>query len=170
MATNRLYRSRTDRMIAGVCGGLGEYFGVDSTLVRLFFVLAAIFTGGLMILIYVLMWVIVPEQPFGLFETSSDPVAGASEPNPAEPSSGGETFARTGFGGGFSRSAKFAGMPTEERIQRRRQWFGWALVAFGLLVLMSNLNLLGWLNLHTTWPLFLIAAGFLLLLRQRYQG
>lgn len=41
----RLYRSRTDRMIGGVCGGLGEYLGVDSTLVRLFFVLLGLANG-----------------------------------------------------------------------------------------------------------------------------
>lgn len=58
----KLYRSRTDRKIAGVCGGLGEYFGIDSTFVRLFFVLA-FFLGGASVLAYVVMWIIMPEQP-----------------------------------------------------------------------------------------------------------
>ncbi len=58
----KLYRSRTDRKIAGVCGGLGEFFGIDSTFVRLFFILL-FFLGGASVLAYVVLWLIVPEQP-----------------------------------------------------------------------------------------------------------
>jgi phage shock protein C len=58
----RLYRSRKDRMIAGVCGGLGEYFGIDPTLVRLLFVFAALFYGP-GILAYLILMLVVPEEP-----------------------------------------------------------------------------------------------------------
>ena len=58
----RLYRSREDRMIAGVCGGLGEYFGIDPTLVRLLFVFAALFYGP-GILVYLILMLVVPEEP-----------------------------------------------------------------------------------------------------------
>jgi phage shock protein C len=58
----KLYRSRTDRMIAGVCGGLSKRFGIDSTWVRLLFVLF-FFAGGSALLIYLVMWFIVPEDP-----------------------------------------------------------------------------------------------------------
>jgi len=58
----RLYRSRRERMIAGVCGGIGEYVGLDPTLVRLLFVLLAI-TGGSGLLVYLIMMVIIPEEP-----------------------------------------------------------------------------------------------------------
>ena len=65
MATKRLYRSRTDRMVAGVAGGLGEYFGVDPTLVRLGWVLLLI-PGGLPgLLPYLLCWMIIPREPVG---------------------------------------------------------------------------------------------------------
>ena len=57
----RLYRSRDERMIAGVCGGLGEYFGIDPTLVRLIFVLGAITTVSGLFWIYVILMIIVPE-------------------------------------------------------------------------------------------------------------
>ncbi|MEQ9618161.1 MAG: PspC domain-containing protein [Deltaproteobacteria bacterium] len=57
----KLYRSRTDRMIAGICGGLGEMFSIDSTLIRLIFALIALFTAGTAILVYVLGWIIIPE-------------------------------------------------------------------------------------------------------------
>ena len=65
MAENvkKLYRSTSDRMIAGICGGLGEYFGIDSTLVRLVFVIGAIFTGSALFWAYIIMLIVVPEQP-----------------------------------------------------------------------------------------------------------
>jgi phage shock protein C len=58
----KLYRSQKDRMLAGICGGLGEYFGVDSTIVRLITV-AAILSLGAGILFYIIAWVIVPLEP-----------------------------------------------------------------------------------------------------------
>jgi phage shock protein C len=61
----KLYRSRTDRMIAGVCGGIAEYFNIDATLVRIIaFVL--LLPGGLPgLLPYAILWFIVPEKPAG---------------------------------------------------------------------------------------------------------
>ncbi len=55
----KLYRSRKDRMIAGVCGGLAEYFQIDSTWVRLIFLLFLLF-GGTALLVYIVMWAVVP--------------------------------------------------------------------------------------------------------------
>ena len=169
MTTNHLFRSRTDRMCAGVCGGLGQYFGVDATLVRLFFVIATILTGGLVILVYLVMWIVVPELPFGMSEgsgTEASGMAGGMGAESGESSFGTGTPPQTGFAGGFTGS-KFSGSPSYDQVHHRRQWIGWALVALGALVLMANLHLLSWLNLHVTWPIFLILAGLLLLLRQR---
>lgn len=58
----RLYRSRSDRMIAGVAGGLGEYLGIDATIIRLLFVLT-FFGAGSGVLIYLVMLLVVPEEP-----------------------------------------------------------------------------------------------------------
>lgn len=60
--SKRLYRSRTERMIGGVCGGLGEYFNIDPTLVRLLFVVFAL-TGGSGLLAYLIFLIVVPEEP-----------------------------------------------------------------------------------------------------------
>lgn len=57
----KLYRSRTDYMIGGVCGGLAEYLGIDSTVVRIIMALAT-FVGGMSLLVYLLMWLIIPEE------------------------------------------------------------------------------------------------------------
>ena len=59
----RLYRSRTDRMIGGVCGGIAEYSNLDPTLVRVLFILLAFITGGATLLAYPILWIVVPEQP-----------------------------------------------------------------------------------------------------------
>lgn len=58
-----LYRSSTNRKLGGVCGGLGEYFNVDPTLLRLLYILVVLFSAGLGIIAYLLMWVIMPEKP-----------------------------------------------------------------------------------------------------------
>jgi phage shock protein C len=60
--SEKLYRSRTNRQVAGVCGGLAERFNVDATLVRVLFVLLAIF-GFAGVILYIAMWIIVPEEP-----------------------------------------------------------------------------------------------------------
>jgi phage shock protein C len=59
----RLYRSVTDRKIAGVCGGLAEYFDIDPVVVRLIAVVLLLPGGFPGLLPYIVMWVIVPEAP-----------------------------------------------------------------------------------------------------------
>lgn len=62
METKRLYRSRTDTLLGGVCAGLAKYFNLDPTVVRLIFVLLFILAGqGL--LIYLILWLVVPLEP-----------------------------------------------------------------------------------------------------------
>ena len=61
---SKLYRSRNERMIAGVCGGMAIHFRVDPTWVRLLFVLF-FFVGGSALLIYLILWAIVPLEPQG---------------------------------------------------------------------------------------------------------
>lgn len=69
--TKRLYRSRSDRMIAGVCAGMGKYLGLDATVIRLLFALLAIFTGVVPgLILYLIMMFIVPDEPL---ETPLDP-------------------------------------------------------------------------------------------------
>ncbi|PKP21923.1 MAG: PspC family transcriptional regulator [Bacteroidetes bacterium HGW-Bacteroidetes-20] len=61
MSYKRFLRSKTDRKIAGVCGGIAEYFNIDSTLIRVLFAIAVIMGGG-GILIYLITWILTPEQ------------------------------------------------------------------------------------------------------------
>jgi phage shock protein C len=71
-AGKRLLRSATDRKIAGVCGGFAEYFGLDSTLVRLAAVILAIYPGVIVcgVLAYIIGWLVIPSAPAATFEPS----------------------------------------------------------------------------------------------------
>jgi len=60
--TKKLYRSRSDRRLAGVCGGLATYFNIDATLIRLLFVLGLLFVGGTL-LAYIILMIVIPEEP-----------------------------------------------------------------------------------------------------------
>jgi phage shock protein PspC (stress-responsive transcriptional regulator) len=63
LGTKELYRSRTNRMLGGVAGGIAEYFGVDPTIVRLGFVVALVFGHVLTLVLYGAACLIIPKQP-----------------------------------------------------------------------------------------------------------
>src|SRR5919108_4897150 len=75
---DRLYRSRRDRMIAGVAGGLAEMWDADPSLVRIIWALLVVFTGGIALLVYIVMAIVVPEEDevFGPGGAPSRPMAG----------------------------------------------------------------------------------------------
>jgi phage shock protein C len=60
--SKQLYRSRTNRKIAGVCGGLGDHFDMDPIFIRAGFVVS-LFFGGLGFVLYIVLWLLMPEQP-----------------------------------------------------------------------------------------------------------
>ncbi len=60
-SARRLYRSRRDRMLAGVCGGIAEYLEIDPILVRLVFL--ALLFSGVGVLLYLVAWILIPEEP-----------------------------------------------------------------------------------------------------------
>jgi phage shock protein C len=62
MEPKRLYRSRKERIIGGVCGGFGNYFNVDPVIARLIWAVLFLF-GGIGLLAYIIAWIIVPEEP-----------------------------------------------------------------------------------------------------------
>ena len=61
--SRRLYRSSTDKMIAGVCGGLGDYLDIDPTLLRVIAVVGVLASGGIVVPAYLVAWIVIP-QPF----------------------------------------------------------------------------------------------------------
>ncbi len=59
-----LRRSRSDRVFAGVCGGFGQQYGIDPVLLRILLVVLAVFTGGAFVIVYVVAWILIPEEPY----------------------------------------------------------------------------------------------------------
>lgn len=63
----KLYRSNTDKMLCGVLGGIAEYFGIDSTLVRILFAAVAVFTAAFpCIVLYIICALVIPSRPIDI--------------------------------------------------------------------------------------------------------
>ena len=80
MDGRQLVRSRVNRRVAGVCGGIGEYFGLDPTLVRVGFILAT-FLGLAGVIVYIVLWIVMPEAPVG--SEAPETPAGFGDSSPA---------------------------------------------------------------------------------------
>lgn len=142
----RLYRSSTDRVIAGVCGGIGEYFEIDSTIVRIVFVILALIHGS-GILLYILLWVIIPSEEHGVLSRDS---------------------IRSTFDEMRNRAKNFD-KDFSNTIDRRPSYslWAWVLVILGGLFLLNNFDLLGRYTLRELWPVVLIGVGIVLLTRKK---
>lgn len=148
---SKLHRSRTDSMIGGVCGGLAETLGMDATQVRLFFVLVALL-GGASLVMYVILWLIMPLEGQGTPTTLEENVhSGASEISQRARSLGNEV--NETFGGSANTGYLF---------------IGGLLLLLGVLFLTQNLvgHWLPWLGFGTLWPLLLVIGGVMLIVRR----
>ena len=150
----RLERSITNKAVAGVCGGIAEYLQVDATLVRVFFVLGTIFTGGLGLLGYIVLVVLMPlpgqPVPFVKTDVTTSTVEGAAGSDPAETAPIVASSAAT--------------RPSDPEVaERNRAAFGIVLVALGAIFLLSNAGLFRLVRWDLAWPLVFIAVGVLLL-------
>jgi phage shock protein C len=74
----KLYRSRKDSKIAGVCGGIAEYFNVDPTIIRLLAILTIFFGGG-GIIAYIIAWIVIPLEPLEENSSSSNSRSGQNK-------------------------------------------------------------------------------------------
>ena len=72
MTSRKLTRSRDDKWIAGICGGIAEHTGIDATLIRVILVIATILGAGSLIVIYLICWVIIPKAPEAQSPSASD--------------------------------------------------------------------------------------------------
>ena len=150
----KLYRSKTDSMIAGVCGGLGRYLGIDPTLVRLFFVLLAL-GSGVGVFVYLLLWILVPREGVETTDVSQTVRDGANEMAERARTMGEDL--RRGFSGSDMRSGAIIGT---------------ALILMGVFFLMRTLDIawLRWLDFDLLWPALLVVAGVVLLWRRARGG
>jgi len=171
----KLYRSRNDRMISGVCGGLAEYLSLDPTLVRVGVVLLALVSQGSIVIAYFVMALVVPEEPLG------ETVSAWDTPTPTAPADQGGTAMNedqtTGTGvpenAGFEapQSTEYqtpvppaaqwttppAQAPEDKRRGRGGVGFGIVLVLIGLLLLVNQF--VPGVDVWRFWPLLIVAAG-----------
>jgi phage shock protein PspC (stress-responsive transcriptional regulator) len=144
-------------MLGGVCGGLGEYFNIDPTLVRIVYILVTIATGVLLgIGLYIVLWLIVPSEA-----SVGKSIRESMRENVDEMAQSARDISN-------EVQATLRRSPPEgtHRIERAAL-AGLILVAVGVLFLLANLDLLGWLRWARFWPLILIVIGLVLLLRRR---
>jgi len=134
----RLYRSKTDRMLFGVCGGLGKYLGIDPTIIRVIFVLLA-FTG-FGILAYIVLAIIAP-----LEETQKTTPQGIVEENAAEIK---ETA--TKLGNEIHDTFAGKGKETDDKLAieqtRSRNALGIIIIVIGIICLLGVFHILSWFN------------------------
>jgi phage shock protein C len=74
----RLYRSKKERMLGGVCAGLGEHFDIDPTIIRLAWAVITVISIGTGILVYILAWILIPEEDTGSSEQKTQKSEGLS--------------------------------------------------------------------------------------------
>jgi len=139
----RLTRSSSDKVLAGVCGGLGRYLGIDSNVVRVFFIILATIEGiGWML--YFVLWLLLPRQ---------DDVQGA------------DAFGAGDWPGRIGRMGSEFSQALQTPPLRARLWIGVFLLALGVFLALKQFNLFAWLDANLLWAVVLIIGGGILLLR-----
>ena len=127
-------------MWSGVSGGIAEYLDIDSTFVRIAWVVVGVLTAGFAVIAYIALAIIVPERP--------EEAATESSETAAEPAHSGEATADRGRG------------------RQRSVIFGAVLVAVGGLFLAQNFGWFDWFDFGKFWPVVLILLGLLLIVRR----
>lgn len=150
--TTRITKSKTDRVIDGVCGGLAEYFGIDSLLVRLVFV-ALFFISGIGIILYIVLMIIMPKAQ-SIEQSPKETI----QENVREM---GERVKEAGKGLGSALTTN-----EEEKHSHSSGWLGILLILIGIIFLLKNLNLIRWLNEDLIWPIIIILVGAWLLIKR----
>jgi phage shock protein C len=150
--TNRLHRSRSNVMLGGVCAGLADYFGIDATIVRLFFVVFTLVNGA-GILAYFVLWLVLPPEGDESAGTFEDNLKNGADEIATRAKSIGEDIRAFG----------------DRRDQRTGLFVGVALLALGIVFLMRNLGVtwLSWFDSNLLWPGLLILAGVWILFARR---
>lgn len=148
----KLYRSRKDYMIGGVCGGIAEYFDIDSTLVRLLAVLA-VFLGGGGIIAYIIAWIIIPKNP----DQVSDKAFEERE-NIKEKVKKGTKDVIEEVKEHFESEE-----PAYRSEKNRRILGGIIIITIGLIFLLNGF--FPWVGWNKLWPTILIAAGIIIMVQ-----
>ena len=165
MNPRRLYRSRTDRTIAGVAGGMADYLEVDPTIVRILWILAAIFTGGLMLLLYILLAFVVPTNPYPAGAYPGGPTPSGAGYAPGAPAGWGQPPTAPGaatWSPDWNAQYEAERAARAERPGRAGLIIGTVLIVFGVIAL-ADVALPSWIGGALFGPAILLAIGAALL-------
>ena len=174
----RLYRSVTDRRIGGVAAGTATYFDVDPSIARVIWLLLAIFTGGGFVIVYLVMWAIVPEEPWtpAMAGVPGAPVAPAPEAGAAAATAEGAGVGAEGAAPAEGSAALTSGTPPTAPPPgtwpppqgQASSGPGGHVILGAILILIGGWFLaqqfLPWLNWGLVWPIGLVVVGVLILL------
>ncbi|MBA7561768.1 hypothetical protein ES708_03410 [subsurface metagenome] len=155
----RLYRSRSDRMIWGVCGGLAEYFNIDPTIIRVIAVLL-IFANGIGILAYIILAIVVPVESSKATEPKDVIKENVEEMKETASGLGHEIHSSFEKEEGSSEEAAKAR-------HRNRNLLGIILVIIGIFFLLASFDLFWWFRWSYLWPVILVAIGLLIIVGAR---
>lgn len=158
--TRRLYRSVADRRIGGVAAGTATYFDIDPSIARVLWLVLAFFTGGVFLIIYLVMWAVVPEEPFAPGSAPGSAPAGTE----AETVAAGKRGSKAPTGGETGPVSSATGMPPSTRAGEGP---GGRVILGAILILIGGWFLarefLPWLDFDFVWPVALVVAGILIL-------
>jgi len=155
----RLYRSKSDRMIWGVCGGLAKYFDMDPTIIRVIAVLS-IFLGSLGIWAYIILAIVVPLENSKAAEPKDTIKENVEEMKETASELGREL--RSTLAGEEGDSEEIAKVR-----HRRRNTLGIILIVLGILFLLGSFDLFWWFRWSNLWPLVIVAIGALVIFSTR---
>lgn len=137
----KLQRNQQDKMIAGVCSGLADYFDIEATWVRIAFVITVI-AGGSGILAYLILWIAVPKRPY--------------IPNFGQFNAGSPAF-ESNYSADFMK-------PKKKDNSNLRLIAGVIFIFFGLVFLLNEFDLIpDWMDFENLWPLILVGMGLYIL-------
>jgi phage shock protein C len=146
MDYQKLYRSHTNRIFAGVAGGIGEFFAIDPVIIRIIFVILAVMGGG-GVLIYVLLWIFTPYKSEDNFSYTANPIP--DQQPPTHEFNQQETKNNNNF--------------DKAKLRSRGSLLGAViLILLGVLLIADNFT---HIDFDKFWPVILIAIGLVLLFR-----
>lgn len=129
---SNIYRSNENKIIAGVCGGLGEYFKIDPIIFRIIFVALFVY-GGSGLLVYLLLWLVIPKNKGDIMQDNVEEIK--------------------------DKANKFADKVKSIDKSERRSIVGIIIILFGLMLLLNNLGIIVFAHVWRFWPIFLILLG-----------
>ena len=144
----KLYRSRKNRVIGGVCGGIAEYFNVDPVIIRVLFVALAI-ADGIGILIYIVLMIVLPDENKIVASSLKENIEGVANE----------------IKEGVERTA--ADMKESRWIDNKRNIIGLLIIVVGGILLLNQFMVIRWLRWDYVWPVVIIAIGFFIIVRHK---